>query len=89
MQAPTFAQYAPEAFKSMKKSYVGYVKHLATLEKGTEAPVQITKFSDSDLTYATSGLLQVPAAIKNNNGVETRLTQQQIIRSYLKAHYGK
>jgi len=73
----------------MKKAYLGYTKHLAMLDKGVEAPRQPTRFSDSDLTYTTSGVPQVPAAIKNINGVETSLTQQQIIRSYLKAHYGQ
>jgi len=85
---PTFAQYAPQAFKEMKKVYVRYTQHISSIEKGTELQKKITKFSDSDLIYSASGCPMVPAPIRNINGVETSLIQQQIIRSYLKAHYG-
>ena len=72
----------------MKNVYFGYVKHVVAIEKGTEAAKELTKFSDKDITYGSSGFPQIPAPIKNNNGIETSLTQQQIIRAYLKAHYG-
>ena len=88
-QVPTFAQYNPAAYKALKKSYLPYIKHIAAIEKGTEIPNQIGKFTVADLTYEPSGLPRVPAAIKNINGIETSLMQQQILRAYLKKHYSE
>ena len=90
---PTFQQYAPEAFKDMRKAYLGYIKHVGKLERGTEpqteSSTESSTFTAVDLIYATSGLPQVPAPKKNINGIETRHTQQQIIRTYLTAHYSE
>jgi len=88
-QVPTFAQYAPEAMKALKKEYLGYIKHISSIENGTDQWKPVTKFSESDLAYATSGVPQVPPPIRNVNGIETSLTQQQIIHAYFTAHYGE
>jgi len=73
----------------MRKAYLGYTKHIAAIEKGTEPQMKNTTFTGIDLPYATSGLPQVPGPIRNINGIETQLTQQQIIRTYLTAHYSE
>ena len=88
-QVPTFAQYDPAAYKALKKSYLPYIKHIAAIEKGTEPPKQLGKFTGADLTYDSSGLPRVPVAIKNINSIETSLTQQQILRAYTKKHYSE
>ena len=89
IRVPTFEQYAPEVYKGLRKSYRGYSKHVAQLENGIEPPMRTTTFTGADLTYSTSGLPQVPGPIGNINGIETHVTQQQIIRTYLTAHYGE
>ena len=86
---PTFQQWAPQAFKALRKEYCGYTKHIGKIENGTEPQIRTTTFTGVDLTYSTSGLPQVPGAIRNINGIETHVTQQQIIRTYLTAHYGR
>jgi len=86
---PTFQQYAPEAFKDMRKAYLGYIKHVGMLEKGPEPQTKSSTFTAIDLIYATSGLPKVPGPKKNINGIETHITQQQIIRTYLTAHYSE
>jgi len=75
--------------KALKKEYISYITTISSIEKGTDKWKPITKFSDSDLTYTTSGFPQVPPPIRNVNGIETSLTQQQIIRSYFTAHYSE
>jgi hypothetical protein len=73
----------------MRKAYLGYIKHVGMLERGTEPQTKSSTSTAIDLIYATSGLPQVPGPKKNINGVETRHTQQQIIRTYLTAHYSE
>src|SRR6266567_148580 len=84
---PTFQQYNPAAYKTFKTAYLTYIKHVASIENGTEPVQKTTNFSMADLTYSKKGLPLVPAPMKNINGVETNLTQQQIIRAYLTKHY--
>jgi hypothetical protein len=86
---PTFRQYKPAAFKALKQEYMLYVKHIVSLANGA-TPVAVQKslnFQTSDLQYSKGGLPSVPAAIRNDNNVETNMTQQQIIRAYLSKHY--
>ena len=84
---PTFRQHNPEAYKAMNSAYINYIKFVSSMQNGTVPPAKETSFSAADLQYSNSGLPRVPAAIKNNNGIETNLTQQQIIRVYLTRHY--
>jgi hypothetical protein len=87
-EVPTFAQYNPAAYKEMKNAYIKYIKHIAAIEKGTEPPNnEVTSFSVKDLTSDTAGRPQLPRPIRNVNGVETNMIQQQIIRAYLTKHY--
>lgn len=86
---PTFRQYKPAAFKALKQEYMLYVKHIVSSANGA-TPVTVQKslnFQTSDLQYSKGGLPSVPAAIRNDNNVETNMTQQQIIRAYLSKHY--
>ena len=54
VQIPSFRQYAPEAFLTLKKSYVKYIIHVSELESGKEPVKKTTKFSDNDIVYAAS-----------------------------------
>jgi len=84
---PTFWQHNPAAYKAMKTAFLNYIKIVSTIENGTETVKGTTNFSMADLTYTSTGLPWVPDPIRNVNEVETNLTQQQIIRSYLTKHY--
>src|SRR6267378_863412 len=84
---PTFRQHNPTAYNAIKKAYLTYIKVISSMENGTELVQKTTKFGIPDLTYTSNGLPRVPAAIRNIHGVETNLTQQQIIRSYMTKHY--
>jgi hypothetical protein len=84
---PTFQQHNPMAYKVMTSAFLTYIKLVSLIENGTLPPMKERNFLASDLTYSSSGLPQVPMAIKNNNGIERNHTQQQIIRIYLTRHY--
>jgi len=89
-EVPTFAQYNPSAYKAVKNAYVKYIKHIAAVEQGTQPLQQLnTNFAVADLTCDADGRPQLPNPIRNINGIETNVTQQQIIRSYLSKHYSE
>lgn len=89
-QVPTFEQFDPVIFKGLRKSYVRYTKHVAAVEKGTTLPPApgLSKFKVADLSLEATGYPRVPDPIRNVNNIETNVTQQQIIRSYFRKHYG-
>ena len=88
-QVPTFEQYDPSMYKALRKSYVKYVKHVSSIEKGTTTVMapNFSIFKMTDLDLEASGYPQVPDPIRNVNNIETNVTQQQIIRSYFTKHY--
>ncbi|KAF8961700.1 hypothetical protein BDZ97DRAFT_1921028 [Flammula alnicola] len=87
-QVPTFSQYDPTAYQAMKKAYLKYIKHIASIEKGTAPAVNtVTNFTMADLKCEPSGLPRLPDPIRNSNSIETNITRQQIIRAYVAKHY--
>jgi hypothetical protein len=88
-QVPTFQQYDPAAYKAMRKSYLKYVKHVGSIEKGTTTVTvpDVSTFTVTDLDVEAGGYPRVPDPIRNVNNIETNVTQQQIIRSYFTKHY--
>ncbi|KAF8958654.1 hypothetical protein BDZ97DRAFT_1923550 [Flammula alnicola] len=49
-QVPTFSQYDPTAYQVMKKAYLKYIKHIASIEKETApAANTVTNFTMADL----------------------------------------
>lgn len=88
---PSFESFNPIAWADFRKAFTLYVKHIGALEKGdapnaAEGEVGAT-FTMEDMTYASSGLPLLPAAVKNEFGTETKKIQQAIIRVYLSKHY--
>ena len=88
-QVPTFEQYDPSMYKALRKSYVKYVKHVSSIEKGTTTATapDFSTFTIADLDLEAGGYPRVPDLIRNVNNIETNVTQQQIIRSYFTKHY--
>jgi hypothetical protein len=76
-------------YKALRKSYVKYVKHVSSIEKGTTTATapDFSTFKMTDLDVEASGYPWVPDPIRNVNNIETNVTQQQIIRSYFTKHY--
>ncbi|KAF8962367.1 hypothetical protein BDZ97DRAFT_1920636 [Flammula alnicola] len=89
-QVPMFSQYDPMAYQAMKKAYLKYIKHIASIEKGTSpAANTVTNFTMADLKCEPSGLPRLPDPIRNSNSIETNITRQQIIRAYVAKHYSE
>ncbi|KAF8955816.1 hypothetical protein BDZ97DRAFT_1926279 [Flammula alnicola] len=87
-QVPTFSQYDPTAYQAIKKAYLKYIKHIASIEKGTApAANTMTNFTMADLKCEPSGLPRLPDPIRNSNSIETNIIRQQIIRAYVAKHY--
>ncbi|KAF8955367.1 hypothetical protein BDZ97DRAFT_1926875 [Flammula alnicola] len=90
---PTFLQFNPTAHREFKKAYVKYIKHISSLESGTQQPTVTaagptgTIFKLADLQFNPSGLPRVPDVMKNTQGIESSLMQQSMIRVYWTKHY--
>ena len=88
-QVPTFEQYDPSMYKALRKSYMKYVKHVSSIEKGTTTVMapDFSTFKMTNLNLEASSYPWVPNPIRNVNNIETNVTQQQIIHSYFTKHY--